>query len=1301
MRDSEAKSTQYLKKLTDLLQQRILILDGAMGTMIQRYKLTDADYRGERFADWPHELKGNNDLLSITKPEIIKEIHRQYLDAGSDIIETNTFSGTWVAMADYHMEDLVYELNYQSAKIAREVADEVTRLTPDKPRFVAGAMGPTTRLASLSPDVNNPGYRSINFDQLVEAFYTQVSGLVEGGADLLLIETITDTLNAKAALFAIDKYFTDTGREPLPIMVSGTITDASGRTLSGQTTEAFLYSVSHLPLLSVGLNCALGAELLRPYVQTLAKESPFFTSAYPNAGLPNEFGEYDQTPEQMAAEIEGFVRDGFVNIVGGCCGSTPDHIRAIAAAAAKYPPRPKPAAEPYQKLSGLEPLKITETTNFVNVGERTNVTGSKAFARMIKSGDYESALAVARQQVENGAQVIDVNMDEGMLDSVEAMTTFLNLIASEPDIARVPVMIDSSKWEVIEAGLKCVQGKAIVNSISLKEGEAAFIERARLIKRYGAAAVVMAFDETGQADNYERRTEICERAYRIMVDKVGFPPQDIIFDPNILTVATGIEEHNNYAVDYINAVRWIKENLPLAKVSGGVSNISFSFRGNEVVREAMHSAFLYHAIRAGMDMGIVNAGQLAVYDEIPKDLLERCEDVLLNRRPDATERLVEFAETVKAKGKEVVQDESWRLEPVQQRLKHALVKGITDYIDADVEEARQQYDRPLQVIEGPLMDGMNVVGDLFGEGKMFLPQVVKSARVMKKAVAYLLPFIEAEKTADSRAAGKILMATVKGDVHDIGKNIVGVVLGCNNYQIVDLGVMVPTQKILDEARKHNVDIIGLSGLITPSLDEMVGVAKEMERQGFTIPLLIGGATTSRIHTAVKIDPHYSGPVIHVLDASRSVPVAGRLTSETDATREDIFREIKAEYAKLREDHARRRQDKNYLTIGQARHNRTAIDWSDFEPVKPTFLGNRYFKDYPLEEIAKYIDWTPFFQTWQLHGKYPKIFEDAVVGAEARKLFDDASRLLQEVIDQKLLKAHAVVGFFPANSTDDDIILHDFEEIAREIPCERHGSHLHLEYKLSRSAERSAERSSGLAIPTPTDADLQSATASIGIANPDGRKKPAGTLLYDTKAVFHFLRQQNQKAPGLPNYCLSDFVAPLESGREDYLGGFAVTAGVGIEALIEKYERDHDDYNSIMIKAIADRLAEAFAELMHQRVRKEFWPYAPEEKLSNDELIKEEYRGIRPAPGYPACPDHTEKGILFDLLDAGQAGIELTESFAMYPASSVSGFYFSHPESRYFAVGKITKDQVFDYAQRKNMSVGDVERWLAPVLGYDA
>ena len=1266
-----------LKTITDLLHERILVLDGAMGTMIQRHNLTEADYRGARFANFPHDVKGNNDLLSLTRPDIIREIHIQYLEAGSDIIETNTFSSTSIAMADYHMEDLVYELNYESARLAREAADEITRQNPDKPRFVAGAMGPTNRTASLSPDVNNPGYRAVSFDDLVDTYYEQVRGLVDGGADLLLVETVFDTLNAKAALFAIDKYGAS-----LPIMVSGTITDASGRTLSGQTTEAFLYSVSHLPLLSVGLNCALGADLMRPYVRTLAKEAPFFVSAYPNAGLPNEFGEYDETPEQMAATIESFIKEGYINIVGGCCGSTPDHIRAIAEAASRYAPRRLPAPEPYQKLSGLEPLKITEITNFVNIGERTNVTGSKAFARLIKSGDYEAALAVARQQVENGAQIVDVNMDEGMLDSVEAMTLFLNLIASEPDIARVPLMIDSSKWEVIEAGLKCVQGKAIVNSISLKEGEEAFIERAQLVRRYGAATVVMAFDEQGQADSYERRIEICERAYRILVDKVGFAPQDIIFDPNILTVATGIDEHNNYAVDFINATRWIKANLPLAKVSGGVSNISFSFRGNEPVREAMHSAFLYHAIKAGMDMGIVNAGQLGIYDDIPKDFLEHVEDVLFNRRDDATERMVTFAETVKSKGKEIVQDDAWRNQSVGERLKHALIKGITEFIDVDTEEARQGVERPLHVIEGPLMDGMNVVGDLFGEGKMFLPQVVKSARVMKKAVAYLTPFIEAEKgDGVARNAGKILLATVKGDVHDIGKNIVGVVLGCNNYEIIDLGVMVSTDKILAEAKRLNVDIIGLSGLITPSLDEMVGVAKEMERQGFTMPLLIGGATTSRIHTAVKIDPHYSGPVIHVLDASRSVPVAGRLVSETEATRDQIFSDIKAEYVKLREDHAKRQKEKNLLGIQKARANSVAIDWSDFEPTKPAFLGNQYFHDYSLAEIANYIDWTPFFQTWQLHGKYPAIFEDALVGGEARKLYNDAQQLLTEIIDNKLLIAKAVVGFYPANATEDDVLLHDFETETRNISCERHGSHTHIEYKVSRPASGNSQFG-------------RSAGAGPALAVSD-----AGTLIYDTKAVLHFLRQQNQKAPGLPNFSLADFVAPLDCGREDYIGAFAVTTGIGIESLIEKYERDHDDYSSIMVKALADRLAEAFTELMHHRVRTEFWPYATDENLTNEELIKEKYQGIRPAPGYPACPDHTEKATLFELLDAGQIDITLTESFAMYPASSVSGFYFGHPESKYFAVGKIGRDQVIDYAHRKDMAVEDVERWLSPVLAY--
>ena len=1290
--------------IREVLKKRILVLDGAMGSLIQEYKLSDADYRGEKFRDFPHEVKGNNDMLSITKPEVIKEIHAKYFEAGADIAETNTFSGTSIAMADYHMEDYVYELNYESAKIAREVADLYTAKNPDKPRYVAGSIGPTNRTLSLSPDVNDPGFRAITFDELVDAYYEQIQGLVDGGADVLLVETIFDTLNAKAALYAIDLYQTDKLRgtiRPLkshsipkqdnstaplavtdakiPVMVSGTITDASGRTLSGQTTEAFLTSVSHIDLLSIGLNCALGADLMRPYVQILATEAPFLVSAHPNAGLPNEMGEYDQSPSEMAVIVEDFLQSGFMNIIGGCCGTTPAHIAEIAKVAAKYPPRAIPEPTHIQKLSGLEPLKITKETNFVNVGERCNVTGSKKFARLIRENKYEEAIAVAREQVEGGAQVIDVNLDEGMIDGVEAMKTFLNLLMAEPDIATLPIMIDSSKWEVIEAGLKCVQGKSIVNSISLKEGEAKFRESAEKVKRYGASAVVMAFDEIGQADSYERRIEICQRAYNILVNEVGFPAEDIIFDPNILTVATGLEEHNNYAVDFINATRWIKENLPYAKVSGGVSNISFSFRGNEPVREAMHTVFLYYAIQAGMDMGIVNASQLGVYDDIPKDMLELCEDVLLNRRDDATERLVTFAETVKSKGKEVVVDHAWRNEPVGKRLEYALIKGLTEFIDQDTEEARQLADKPLHVIEGPLMDGMNVVGDLFGAGKMFLPQVVKSARVMKKAVAYLLPFIEEEKelnrlageVATSSNAGKILLATVKGDVHDIGKNIVGVVLACNNYEIIDLGVMVPTNVILEEAKKHNVDIIGLSGLITPSLDEMVGVAKEMERQGFKIPLLIGGATTSRIHTAVKIDPHYSGPVIHVLDASKSVPVAGRLM-QNDQTHQEIYDEIKAEYARLRTEHASRQKDKNYVAIEKARENKVKIDWSDFKAKKPAFLGNKYFDNYDLAEIARYIDWTPFFATWQLSGKYPKIFENEVVGAEARKLFDDAQVLLKEIVDNKLLTARAVVGFYPVNSSpltpeggtcDDDILVHPVSSTNGlvEVACDKHGSHKYF---------------NGIPV------------ASV-------------SPLLEKGTTLHHLRQQGQKASSLPNICLSDFVAPADGQSElDYVGAFAVTTGIGIEALIEKYDKENDDYNSIMVKALADRLAEAFAELMHERTRKEFWGYSNEGDLSVEDLISEKYDGIRPAPGYPACPDHTEKRALFDLLEAEKTGIILTESFAMYPASAVSGWYFSHPDSKYFGLGKIAKDQVEDYAKRINYSLEDTERWLAPVLNYD-
>jgi 5-methyltetrahydrofolate--homocysteine methyltransferase len=1215
------------------LEKRILVLDGAMGTMIQRYSLEEADFRGDRFKDHSHPLKGNNDLLSITRPDVIKAIHREYLEAGADIIETNTFSGTWIAQADYKLESAVYDINFQSAKIAKEVAQEYTAKNPDKPRFVAGAMGPTNRTASLSPDVNNPGYRAITFDQLVDAYSEQVKALVEGGCDLILVETIFDTLNAKAALFAIDQYYDQTGTK-LPIMVSGTITDASGRTLSGQTVEAFLHSVSHLPLLSIGLNCALGAPQMRPHIQTLSKNTEFRISAYPNAGLPNAFGEYDETPEITASHIRDWLENSFVNIVGGCCGTTPDHIRAIANEAAKFPPRPLPELPKVPHYSGLEPLTVFEGSNFINVGERTNVTGSKKFAKLIMEGNYEEGLAIARQQVENGAQVIDINLDEGMLDGEKAMTTFLNLIASEPEISKVPIMIDSSKWNVIEAGLKCVQGKAIVNSISLKEGEEKFIEQAKLVRRYGAAVIVMAFDEKGQADNYQRRIEVCERAYRILTEKVGFPATDIIFDPNILTVATGIEDHNNYAVDFINATRWIKEHLKGTKVSGGVSNISFSFRGNEPVREAMHTAFLYHAIRAGLDMGIVNAGQIGVYDEIPKELLERVEDVLLNRRNDSTERLVEFAESLKGgKGRVEKRDDEWRNTSVEERLKHALVKGIVEFIDTDIEEARQKYGRPLLVIEGPLMDGMNVVGDLFGQGKMFLPQVVKSARVMKKAVAYLTPFMDAEKAAGAgKAQGKVLMATVKGDVHDIGKNIVGVVLGCNSYEVIDLGVMVPTEKILDTAIQEKVDVIGLSGLITPSLDEMVSIAKEMERRGMKIPLLIGGATTSRVHTAVKIEPHYSGTTVHVLDASRSVPVVSSLLS--DDGREKFETDLKADYVRIREHHNRNKAEKEIISLEEARKKKYQVSWNQHDLYKPSFLGVKSFEDYPLEEIASYIDWTPFFQAWELAGRFPKILDDEIVGKEAQKLYNDAQTMLKRIIDEKWLTAKASIGFWRANQVnEDDIALYADEE---------------------------------------------------------------RTQVFET---LHTLRQQGKKAANLPYLALADFVAPKDKGA-DYIGGFALTTGIGIEEWIEKFEKDHDDYSSIMLKALADRLAEAFAELMHKKVRTDYWGYAKSESLDNNQLIDEAYQGIRPAPGYPACPDHTEKPTLFHLLDAeNRTGISLTESLAMYPTAAVCGLYFSHPESKYFGLGKIAKDQVEDYAKRKDQSLEYVEKWLGPWLSY--
>jgi len=1222
-----------MKDIRKILEEKILVLDGAMGTMIQRHKLQEDDFRNDRLKDHSHPLQGNNDLLSITRPDIIKDVHREYFEAGADIVETNTFSSTTIAQADYALEDWVYELNYESAKIAKEVADEFTAKDPSKPRFVAGSMGPTNRTASLSPDVNRPEFRNTSFDELKDAYYNQAKGLVEGGVDILLVETVFDTLNCKAALFGISQYFEDSGKE-LPIMVSGTITDASGRTLSGQTAEAFLVSISHLPLLSVGFNCALGAEELRPYLELIADKSDFFVSAHPNAGLPNAFGEYDQTAGEMGGFIEDFIKNGFVNIIGGCCGTTPDHISRIAEIAAENTPRNPKKHEIVPNYSGLEPLRITENTNFVNVGERTNVTGSAKFRRLIKESNYEEALSVALQQVEGGAQIIDVNMDEGMLDSEEAMKTFLNLIASEPDIARVPIMVDSSKWSVIEAGLKCVQGKAIVNSISLKEGEEKFLEQANLIRRYGAAVIVMAFDEKGQADNYERRIEICGRAYKLLTEKLNFPPEDIIFDPNILTVGTGIEEHNNYAVDFIKATKWIKENLPHALVSGGVSNVSFSFRGNNVVREAMNSAFLYHAIQAGLDMGIVNAGMIEVYDDIPKELLERVEDVLLNRRDDATERLTDYADSVKGGEKKQQKDESWREGTVEERLSHALVKGIVEFIDQDTEEARQNYDKPLEVIEGPLMDGMNVVGDLFGAGKMFLPQVVKSARVMKKAVAYLLPYIEEEKKRsgdEAKNAGKILLATVKGDVHDIGKNIVSVVLACNNYEVIDMGVMVPADKILKEAKEKEVDMIGLSGLITPSLDEMVHLAAEMKRQDFHIPLLIGGATTSRAHTAVKISPEYDEPVVHVLDASRSVPVAGSLLTKDESARAKFISETSEAYEKLRDQHSSKKNFKKIIGIEEARENKVEVEWDELEFVKPSFLGRREIPDFNLAELREYIDWTPFFSTWQLAGKFPAILEDKTVGEEASRLYADAQKMLDTMIREKWLTAKGVLGFWPAQSNGDDIVLFKDDERKEE------------------------------------------------------------------ETVLHQLRQQGKKAEGIPNLSLADFVANGKEGKKDYIGGFAVTAGLGIEKKLAEFEKEHDDYNSILLKALADRLAEAFAERLHQLVRTEFWGYAEEENFDNEQLIKEKYQGIRPAPGYPACPDHTEKGILFDLLDAESIGISLTESYAMYPAASVSGLYFMHPHSKYFGVGKIERDQLRDYADRKNMSEEQMEKWLRPIL----
>ncbi len=1233
---------QRISHLHEALKQRILLLDGAMGTMIQRHKLDEAAYRGERFADWHSDLKGNNDLLAITQPDIIRGIHEEYLKAGADIVETNTFNSTRVSMADYDMQDLSYEINVAATSLARQAADNLT--TDDKPRYVAGVLGPTNRTCSISPDVNDPSFRNINFAELAEAYAESTRALIEGGADIILIETIFDTLNAKAAIFAVKQVFAEDGIE-LPIMISGTITDQSGRTLTGQLTEAFYNSLRHAEPISIGLNCALGPKDLRQYVEEMSRISEVYVSAHPNAGLPNEMGGYDLGPDDMANAIAEWADSGFLNIVGGCCGTTPDHIRAFANIVADIKPRSVPDLPVECRLSGLEPCNIGQDSLFVNVGERNNVTGSALFKRLIIEDKYEEALSVASHQVENGAQIIDINMDEGMLESKEAMVKFLNLIAAEPDISRVPVMIDSSKWEIIEAGLQCVQGKPIVNSISLKEGEENFIKYARLVRQYGAAVIVMAFDEEGQADTYERKVDICTRSYKILTEVVGYPPEDIIFDPNIFAVATGIEEHNNYAVDFIEATRTIEQTLPHALVSGGVSNVSFSFRGNNPVREAIHSVFLYHAIKAGMDMGIVNAAQLAVYDDLPEELREAVEDVIQNRNPEATDRLLEIAPKYMGDGTaaESKQDLAWRELPVNERLAHSLVKGITDYIEEDTEAARHQAarndGRPLHVIEGPLMDGMNTVGDLFGEGKMFLPQVVKSARVMKKAVAYLMPYLEAEKDGKLHSNGKILMATVKGDVHDIGKNIVGVVLQCNNYEVIDIGVMVPAETILEEAKKHHVDIIGLSGLITPSLDEMVHMAAEMERLEMNIPLMIGGATTSRIHTAVKIDPKYSNAAVYVADASRAVGVAGELLSDE---RKDVYiQNIKDEYELMREQRARRTASRKTFTLQQARDNAYKGDWENYTPPKPAFLGIKVFEDYSLEELTHYIDWTPFFHAWELPGKYPKILDDEVIGEEATRLFEDAQSLLKQIVDEKWLTARAVIGFFPANSVGDD----------------------------------------------------------IEIYNDDDRT--------EVKAVLHHLRQQMAKPSDRPNRCISDYVAPRDidnkaSGIKDYVGAFAVTTGIGIDEHVRRFEADHDDYSSILLKALADRLAEAFAECMHERVRKEFWAYASEESYSNDELIKEAYQGIRPAPGYPACPDHTEKATLWSLIEPDKnAGITITESFAMLPTAAVSGFYFSHPDARYFGTGKIQKDQVEDYAKRKGDDIRVVERWLAPVIDYDA
>jgi 5-methyltetrahydrofolate--homocysteine methyltransferase len=1237
-RPSTLRRPDTTEQLAAAMRERVLVLDGAMGTLIQERGLGEADFRGDRFADHPHDVVGDADLLSLTQPRLVRDIHLAYLDAGADIVTTNTFTASVISQRDYGLERLCYEMNCAAAALAREAAD--ARTTTDRPRYVAGALGPTNRTASISPDVNDPGARNVGFDDLVASYLEQARGLVDGGADLLLVETVFDTLNAKAAIFAVETLFEEHGRR-WPVVVSGTITDASGRTLSGQTTEAFWNSVRHARPIAVGLNCALGAADLRPYVAELSRVADCFVSCHPNAGLPNEFGEYDQSPDDMAGVLGEFAGAGLLNIVGGCCGTTPEHVAALATAVKGAEPRVPAQAAPALRLAGLEPLNVTEDSLFVNIGERTNITGSARFRRLITEGDYSTALSVARQQVEAGAQVIDINMDEGMIDGVAAMERFVKLVASEPDICRVPVMVDSSKWEVIEAGLKCLQGKPVVNSISLKEGEEQFVAQARACRKYGAALVVMAFDEDGQADDLQRRTAICRRAYTILTERVGMPAEDIIFDPNIFAVGTGIEEHANYGVDYIEATRWVKRHLPGARVSGGVSNVSFSFRGNNPVREAIHAVFLYHAIRAGMDMGIVNAGALAVYDEIDPELRERIEDVVLNRRPDSTERLLEIAPKYAADGERpgASGDDTWRERPVEERIVHALVKGIDDYAEADAEELRAAVaargGKPIEVIEGPLMDGMNVVGDLFGAGKMFLPQVVKSARVMKKAVAYLIPYIEAEKDSGRavRTKGTIVMATVKGDVHDIGKNIVGVVLQCNNYEVIDLGVMVPGQRILDAVKEHDADLVGLSGLITPSLDEMVNFASELERQGYDVPLLIGGATTSRAHTAVKVDPRYHGPVVWVKDASRSVPTAAALLS--DERRDSLLQEVRADYDSIRTRHAAKQNDRPIVALDKARANRTPIDWSGYRPPQPAVPGTTVFADYPLEELRDYIDWQPFFNAWEMKGRYPDILNNPATGEAARRLWNDAQTMLDRIVEEGWLRANGVAGLFPANAVGDDIEVY-------------------------------------------TDASRTEALATL--CN---------------------LRQQGEHRPGVPNRSLGDFVAPRDSGLPDHVGAFAVTAGLGSERKIAEFKASLDDYSAILLESLADRLAEAFAERLHERVRRELWGYASDERLDNAALITETYTGIRPAPGYPACPDHTEKLKLWELLEVqATIGVELTESMAMWPGATVSGWYFSHPQAQYFVVGRLGRDQVEEYATRKGMTRAEAERWLAPNLGYD-